>query len=50
MTDIKNNKEENCRNCGAPLSKDGKCEYCGTEKIRKSEIVITADLIRFTYN
>ena len=22
---------DNCRNCGAPLPKSGKCEYCGTE-------------------
>ena len=21
----------NCKNCGAPLTKAGKCEYCGTE-------------------
>ena len=21
----------NCRNCGAPLTKAGRCEYCGTE-------------------
>lgn len=21
----------NCKNCGAPLPNDGKCEYCGTQ-------------------
>lgn len=21
----------NCKNCGAPLPKSGKCEYCGTQ-------------------
>ena len=27
-----------CQNCGAPLTPDGKCEYCGTHyKIEKQE-------------
>ena len=22
--------ETNCKNCGAPLTRDGECKYCGT--------------------
>ena len=25
------NHTTNCKNCGAPLSNSGKCEYCGTQ-------------------
>lgn len=27
----KENKKENCRNCGANSYKENKCEYCGTK-------------------
>lgn len=41
-------EEKNCRNCGAPLNKNGDCEYCGTVKTitdYESYIKITADSI-----
>ena len=37
----------NCKNCGAPLTKAGKCEYCGTinmEERSKNEKAV-ADLV-----
>ena len=40
---------ENCRNCGAPLNKNGDCEYCGTvkqENLVRPYLEITADYIR----
>ena len=24
-------RETNCKNCGAPLPTNGRCEYCGTK-------------------
>lgn len=24
-------RQTNCKNCGAPLSNNGRCEYCGTQ-------------------
>lgn len=37
--------DKNCRNCGAPLTRDGDCEYCGTKRQQKmaSRIEMTAD-------
>ena len=43
-------QQTNCKNCGAPLDKFGNCEYCGTVKKGKSEIIMTADSIRITYS
>jgi hypothetical protein len=41
-------KNTNCRNCGAPLTRGQiKCEYCGTSRQIKSEIVINASEMRF---
>lgn len=38
----------NCRNCGAPMTKGQiRCEFCGTSRQIKSEIVINASEIRF---
>lgn len=39
---------QNCRNCGAPLDKNGDCEYCGTRRQRRqgSQIEVTATSIR----
>lgn len=31
-------KMTNCKNCGAPLNKTGKCEYCGTVFKKPSSI------------
>ena len=42
------NKGHNCRNCGAPLNKYGDCEYCGTKKQMRSEIVMDATGIRIS--
>lgn len=41
-------EKKNCKNCGAPLNKDGDCEYCGTKRQRRphSSMVITASEIR----
>lgn len=42
-------KNTNCRNCGAPMTRGQiKCEFCGTSRQIKSEIVIDASKIRFT--
>ncbi len=42
-------KNTNCRNCGAPLVRGQvQCEFCGTSRQVKSEIVVTASSIRFT--
>lgn len=30
----------NCRNCGAPLGRDGNCEYCGTKSLESHESYI----------
>ena len=41
---------KNCRNCGAPLNKNGNCEYCGTVEQESgvcSYMEITVDAIRF---
>lgn len=40
---------KNCRNCGAPLNKNGDCEYCGTVEHESgvySYMEITVDAIR----
>ena len=37
----------NCRNCGAPLDKNGDCVYCGTVRQHKSGVVMTSDSIMF---
>ena len=39
--------DKNCRNCGAPLTRDGDCEYCGTRRQYKmtSGIEMTANRI-----
>lgn len=39
---------KNCPNCGAPLNEHGHCEYCGSKRQLKSEMVITATEIRLT--
>lgn len=31
MIAYSNHTGTNCKNCGAPLSKSGKCEYCRTQ-------------------
>lgn len=38
----------NCKNCGAPLMKNGDCEYCGTKAVSqcRSGMEITAGAIR----
>ena len=38
----------NCKNCGAPLMKNGDCEYCGTKAISqcRSGMEMTAGAIR----
>ena len=37
----------NCRNCGAPLVRGQiKCEYCGTSRQIKSELIMNASSIR----
>ena len=38
----------NCKNCGAPLMKNGDCEYCGTKAISqcRSGMEMTANAIR----
>lgn len=38
----------NCKNCGAPLLKNGDCEYCGTKAIEqcRSGLEITESKIR----
>ena len=50
-------RRTNCRNCAAPLPKDGKCIYCGTNNDReepeensnvRSEMKITPSSITFT--
>lgn len=41
-------ERQNCRNCGAPLTESGDCEYCGTKRQRRmrSSIEITGEYIR----
>lgn len=41
--------DQNCKNCGAPLTMDGDCEYCGTKRQRRmtSGIEMTVDRITF---
>lgn len=38
----------NCKNCGAPLLRNGDCEYCGTKAVSqcRSGFEITAGAIR----
>ena len=40
-------EQENCKNCGAPLNREGDCEYCGTKRqnIARGGIEISADRI-----
>ena len=37
----------NCRNCGAPLDKNGDCVYCGTVRQHSSGVVMTSNSIMF---
>ena len=46
MKEVKKGRNiNNCPNCGAPLNKDGHCEYCGSNRQPESKIVITAESI-----
>lgn len=45
MTDRDERNIHNCPNCGATLKEDGRCEYCGSVRQPKSEIVITPESI-----
>ena len=47
MIDNQNMEQANCRNCGAPLNREGDCEYCGTKRqnMARSGIMISADRI-----
>ena len=45
MNDIRTN----CKNCGAPLTDDHRCEYCGTSYLSqaiRSSMEITSNCIR----
>ena len=37
----------NCRNCGAPLDRNGDCVFCGTVRQHHSSMVMTQDAIMF---
>lgn len=42
-------EQKNCKNCGAPMDEEGKCQYCGSVLMAsppKSYMEITADCIR----
>lgn len=42
-------KNTNCRNCGGPLTRGQvKCEYCGTSRQLKSELVFNAEELRIS--
>lgn len=48
MDEKKERNINNCPNCGAPLNKEGHCDYCGSNQQPISQIEITATGIKIS--